>query len=185
MIVATRSTLRPLLLRLALALLAFAAGCVAPGELDAGGGPAGEPELPRPWTARFRSQGLVVADRIFIEGPQGLLDHVAARSEDGFHSYEAETLPEGFRQTFRVLRPEAGVELRAYLDAFEVVAFRELVIIERPGELPVRIHASGDAFMHEEGGAEDRRGTQLEIVGVLGPAQEPPPAEGTAGESER
>lgn len=157
---------------LPLALFATGTSCVSTEEMNSKSGTEGpslrEPEPPKPWTSQFRAPSLLVADRVFIEGPQGLLDHFASRSEDGFHSYEAETLPEGFKQSFKVLRPGSGVELRAYLDNFEVVVFRELVVIERPGEMDVRLEASGDAYWRDTSSGDERRGPRLEFVGVIG-----------------
>ncbi len=168
----------------ALALLACSSSCNSTTELDqqaARGGTQGDPQVPRPWTARFRSPALLVADRAYIEGPKGLLDHLACRSEDGFHSYEAETLPEGFKQSFRVLNQAAGVELRAYLDGFSIVAFHELIVLERPGELPVRVVLSGDAYMRDGTTGKERRGSQLEIVGALDGPPEPEEASSEVG----
>jgi hypothetical protein len=147
--------------------------CTSPTQLDPGPGGVGVPEgsnelpAPRPWTQAFRSPALVVADSVYVEGPRGLLDHIAARTEDGFHSYVAETLPEGFQQRFEVLRPEAGVELRAYLDAYEIVAFRELIVLERPGELDVLLRASGDTFWRDVTSGAERRGPEFSRVGRI------------------
>lgn len=156
---------------LGLTLLFLGSSCVSTDDIETPDSPEAqverEPEPPAPWTEHFRQSTLAMADRVFIEGPKGLLDHLATRSEDGFHSYEAETLPAGFQQTFKVIRPEAGVELRAYLDGYEIVAFQELVVIERPGELDVRVHLSGDAFLRESDSGVERRGPQLEIVGKI------------------
>ena len=169
----------PLLLSLPLLLVA----CVVPAELDpgaVGGGGETVPQAPRPWTPAFRQASLVIADRVHIEGPKGLLDHVATRAEDGFHSYEAETLPKGFEQRFRVLEPESGVELRAWLDNVEIVAMRELVVLERPGELDVLLRATGDAYWRDlESGAE-RRGPELRFTGPIEPVPEPGTPSGDA-----
>lgn len=159
-------------------VLALAVGaCVTQDEFDqnlSGQAPSSiEPEPPRPWTARFRSPTLLVADRAYLEGPRGLLEHLATRSEDDFHSYVAKAVPEGFRQEFKVLRPEAEVELRAYLDAFEIVVFEELIVLERPGQVDVLLRVSGDAYWRDGATGEERRGAQMEFVGPMdetGPA---------------
>lgn len=134
-----------------------------------------EPPKPRPWTATFRAPALLIANNVYIEGPQGLLDHVATRSVDEFHSYVAETLPEGFRQSYRVLRPEVAVELRSYLDALEIVAFNELVVIEKPGELDVTVRATGDAFWRDTTSGNEKRSFEITLHGPVDRAPSEPP----------
>jgi hypothetical protein len=126
-----------------------------------------EPPAPRPWTTDFREPGLLIANKVYIEGPKGLLDHVATRTVDEFHSYEAKTLPEGFRQTFRVLRPEAGVELRTYLDALEVVIFNELILIEKPGKIDVTVRGQGDAYWRDPVSGEEKRSFEISLKGAV------------------
>lgn len=146
--------------------------CTTTTEQDPGdGGMVSEgppvPLVPRPWTVAFRSPALIVAEKVHIEGPRGLLDHVATRAEDGFHSYVAETLPEGFQQRFEVLRPETGVELRAWLDNYEIVVLRELVLLERPGDVEVSLRAEGDAYWRDLAGDAERRGPLLRFTGQV------------------
>ena len=126
-----------------------------------------EPAPPAPWTSNFREPAILIANRVYIEGPKGLLEHVATRSVEEYHTYKAETVPEGFRQTYRVRRPEAGVELRAYLDALEVVAFEELIVIERPGKLDVRVRAQGDAYWRDSSTGKDRRSFEINLEGPV------------------
>jgi len=123
-------------------------------------------ELPA-WTEEFRSPALLMANRVTIEGPKGLVDHVATRLEPRFHGYAAETLPEGFRQVITSLEPGAGIEIRAYLDAFQVVAFEELVLLERPGQVDVIVRAEGDAYYRDTTSGAEQRGSRLEFRGVV------------------
>ncbi len=121
----------------------------------------------RPWTQDFREPAMLIANNVYIEGPQGLLDHIATRSLDEFHSYEAKTLPEGFCQTFKVLRPEAGVELRSYLDALELVIFNELIVIEKPGRLNVLVRAQGDAYWRDPVSGKEKRSFEINLEGII------------------
>jgi hypothetical protein len=123
--------------------------------------------LPLPWTSKFRESGVLIADSILIEGPLGLLDHVATRSVEEFHSYKAETLPSGFQQTYRVRAAGQGVEIRAYLDALKIVALRELIVIEKPGELDVHVRAQGDAYWQDPATLEEQRRFEINLVGPI------------------
>lgn len=164
------------MLRRTLPLLALAlAACTAPTReaqpptVD----PAAEPEVPdplvrRPWTTSFQEPALLFADRVRIEGPRGLLDHFAARTVDEYHGYDAETRPEGFVQSFTVSRPEAGVELRAYLDALELVVLEALVVVERPGDLDVSVVAEGDVYWRETASGREQRAARLVLEGGVG-----------------
>ncbi|MFT7486327.1 MAG: hypothetical protein ACI9F9_002182 [Candidatus Paceibacteria bacterium] len=129
---------------------------------------ASEPIMPRAWTTAFREPALLFADQVYIEGPRGLLDHFAARVEDGFHSYQAETLPEGFKQTFRVIDSGGDVELRGYLDAFELVVIQKLEVIEKPGKLDVLVRATGNVYWRDSATGRDHRATQLSFDGPIG-----------------
>jgi hypothetical protein len=128
--------------------------------------PIEPPPAPRPWTESFRSSALLIADEVRIEGPKGLLDHIATRIEPDFHTYVAETLPEGFQQTFEPRRADAGIDIRAYFDALEVVALKRLVLLERPGEVDVVVQAAGDAFWRESATGREQRGSLLRFVGT-------------------
>ncbi len=158
---------------LALGLLAGFASCTTPTEnsTEAGLDPTGEavpdPMVRKPWTTTFTEPALLFANTVEIEGPRGLMDHFAARTIDEYHSYAAETLPEGFRQVFRVERPESGVELRAYLDALEIVVIDELVVLERPGEHDVVVRAVGEVYWRETNSGREQRAAQLSLSGPV------------------
>ena len=128
--------------------------------------PLEPPPAPKPWTTSFRSPALLIADEVRIEGPQGLLDHIATRIEPDFHTYDAETIPEGFQQTFEPRDASAGIDIRAYFDALEVVALRRLVLLERPGDVEVVVQAAGDAFWRESATGREQRGSLLRFVGT-------------------
>jgi len=176
---------------LALGLLAGLVGCTTPTEnstetdLDPTGEAVPDPMVRKPWTTTFSEPALLFANTVHIEGPRGLMDHFAARTVDEYHSYAAETLPEGFRQVFRVERPEAGVELRAYLDALEIVVIDELVVLERPGEHDVIVRAVGEVYWRETNSGREQRAAQLSLSGPVeetGPYV--PPTEERSGDSD-
>ena len=157
-------------------LLVLFAACGSPtrNETDPGptppvvGGPSQPPPeaLPeRPWTETFRSPAMLIADEIRVEGPKGLIDHLATRVEPDHHTYTAETLPEGFCQTIELRRQDSGVEIRAYLDACELVALGKLIILERPGEVEVVVLATGDAYWRDSTTGAERRGPTLTFRG--------------------
>lgn len=164
---------------LAKTLLLSALGCLAscgtPGEdpeLDTTPVfvPYDEPEpqpepAPAPWTSTFQSAALLIADEIRIEGPKGLLNHIATRIEPDHHTYAATTLPEGFQQSFEPRNLAAGIDIRAYLDGLEVVALKRLVLLERPGDVQVIVEAVGDAFWRESSSGNEKRGSALRFVG--------------------
>lgn len=124
-----------------------------------------------PWTEEFREGGLLIADRVWIEGPVGLLQHVATRSVEEYHSYKAETLPEGFRQTYRVRHPEQGMEMRVFLDALKIVVLRELVLTEKPGPLDVHVRAQGDAYWQDPATGAEQRNFEINFVGPVDHSQ--------------
>ncbi len=146
-----------LLLAAALALLAACRTRPADeGEPD----PSGEePSAAPPWTRAFQEEAALVADEIRIEGPHDLLDHVAIRQDPELIEYHTRTTTEGLLQELSV-RPGVGrVEIRAQLDAWALAAFRRLVVLQRPGEVPVSVRASGDAAWFSATGTERREST--------------------------
>ena len=161
--------LSPCLLGLALVCLNACGTPPQENQPDALPGPVlGEPAAPKPptpWTTSFRGEAILIADVVRIEGPAGLLEHIATRIEPDFHTYEATTLPEGFQQRFEPRDASAGIEMRAYLDNLEVAAFRELVLLERPGDVQVIVEGLGDAYYREAATGDERRGAQLRFVG--------------------
>jgi hypothetical protein len=118
-----------------------------------------------PWTRSFEASALLIADEVRIEGPRGLMDHIATRIEPEYHSYSATTLPEGFQQVFETREEGRGMDLRAYLDGLEVVAFERLVLLERPGDVPVVVEALGEAFWREAATGREQRAATLRFEG--------------------
>lgn len=119
-----------------------------------------------PWTARFYDPVLLVADDVFIEGPKGLLAHLAIRQDEGRVLFVQRTIPEGLLQQALVAEGLEGVEIRAQLDGVEIVALKRLRALERPGDVPVRLEANGEVLWRPLQGEEpERRAARIEIVG--------------------
>lgn len=166
----TTTLLRAPSLVLTCALGCLLAACATPSEngtppTPTTGGPL-QTSPPTPWTASFDTAAIVVADEVRIEGPRGLLDHVATRSEPEYHDYVAETRPEGFRQVFTTKDPSAAVEVTAFLDAWRLVALRRLVVLERPGDVDVRVEAIGDVLWRDATTGEEKRASALTWTGT-------------------
>jgi len=141
-------------------------GCVTTVE-PVGPVPASGPKAPAlPWTQRFMTPAVLVADRILIEGPPDLLDHVAIRQEPELFRYTTETTAEGLRQEVVRLPTAGGSEIRAQLDTWSLGALQTLVVLQRPGEVAVTVRAVGNAVCIPTGGAEvEQRAAQLEFRG--------------------
>jgi len=125
---------------------------------------------PAPWTERFSTPAVLVAERVRIEGPSGLMEHLAVLADDELFETTLRATAEGLVQTVRP-RPEAqssGVTVRAHLDAWQLVAFRELESVERPGDVPIRIVAQGEVTWRDRDG-QQRTGPALEIEEHLDP----------------
>jgi hypothetical protein len=132
---------------------------------DAAAAGASREPVPIAWTDAFMRRALLLADEIRVEGPRGLLEHVAVRSDDGLYERDVETTPDGFVQTTSA-RPDVGELVRGQLDQWQLVANRRIVIIENPAALDVLITARGDALWQDPSGIE-RRDAMLEFEGPI------------------
>jgi len=117
------------------------------------------------WTPSFTRGALLIADELEIEGPRGLLQHLAARVVEPHHRQQVETLPEGFRHIIEVVDPSVGIEIRAHLDQMQMVAMRRITILERPGNVRVKVRALGQVF-YKRDGAEPVERASLELQGA-------------------
>jgi hypothetical protein len=142
----------------------FAVGCRSPARSAAPARTA-----PRPWTRTFMEPAVLLADTIRIEGPEGLLGHVATRPDPELHERTERAVPDGFMQEIIVRGHGAGGEIRAWLDRLEIVALKRLTVLERPAAVDVVVQASGDAFWRPIQGGEELRRPSLRLVGA------PPP----------
>jgi len=157
----------------ALLLVPLAPACTSgpepPVEVSEPGPVAGEvsavPErAPRRWTQTFLEPAVLVAREVTIEGPEGLREHVALLVDSLVHDYQVRTLPEGMLQEVTV-KPEATEEVvRGHLDRLQIAAEVRLRVLERPGDVPVIVTASGNAVWRTPDGKE-RSGESLRLVG--------------------
>lgn len=145
-------------------LSAFLGACQSPRSEPP---PPGAPPPQRAWTGAFRREAVLLADEIVIEGPADLIDHVVLRQDEATAVYTAQTVTDGLLQELTA-RPEAGVEVRAQLDAWSLAAFRKITVLQRPGEVPVSVRASGNAFWAAADGSGERREQQLFFQGLHG-----------------
>jgi hypothetical protein len=152
-------------------VLALLLGCGSPrADADA----AGSGPMPAPvdleslmWTNAFLQPANLIADEVVIEGPPALRNHVRVRQDSQGTVYSAQTTSKGFLQELAA-KPEAGyVELHAQLDSWQIVAFRRITWLERPGLGPVLVRASGGASWHAVAGGAERREEVLEFRGDL------------------
>ncbi|MEW6072422.1 MAG: hypothetical protein AB1726_07470 [Planctomycetota bacterium] len=154
-----------------LALLLFAGSLLLGGacETVTTGGPARpEAALPPGWTDTFLTPAFLVADEIAVEGPADLLTHVAIAQDTLHADYATKTTERGLVQEVTLRDESAGVEIRAQLDAWDLRALRRLVVLQRPGEVPVRVRAAGNAWWCRADGSQEVRREILEFQGVRG-----------------
>ncbi|TDJ69243.1 MAG: hypothetical protein E2O39_11995 [Planctomycetota bacterium] len=115
-----------------------------------------EPPQPKPWTDEFYRRAALLADRIHIEGPAGLLEHVVPSVDARVYSYTVKVIAEGFLQVTKVLGPESP-PISVQLDGWQIMALEELTILERVDDCEVSIVARGDAYwMDPATGKEER-----------------------------
>jgi len=165
-----------------LVVACFALGCSTPGETRAGeelpGGRPGEGDPGGPadvaatapaqpaWTETFLPEAVLMAGSVHIEGPPGLRDHLALVQDLDAHRYEAKTTEKGLLQTVFV-RDDVQylAPIRVHLDNLTILAERELIVLERPGWVPVTVEAEGDCFYRRTDSEEEQRGPSLRLVG--------------------
>lgn len=154
--------------------LAACAACTAPAEpsaeagaVEAGTKPAvrSASSAPRPWTESFMEPAVLVAREVSIEGPVGLLEHLALQVDPDVHEYVVKTTSAGFKQDLAFKRPASGQVLRAQLDQLVIAAELGIHVLERPGDDPVVVTAVGNAVWTSTAGAE-RRGERLRLSGA-------------------
>ena len=160
-------------------VLLLGAACASPD----GGSPSvrppsapGDPTLaaeqrlaPPPWTDAFERPAVLVAEEVRVEGPVGLLHHLATVSDPEEFERTEKTVPEGFLQEVAVKPDTPGAEIRAQLDGLAIVAFRRLTALERPGEVDVVVVARGEAYWAggEKGSEVEKRGDILRFQGKI------------------
>jgi len=119
-----------------------------------------------PWTESFLEPAVLLAADIRIEGPRGLLRHIATISNPEELDRIEKTLPEGFLQHVVVKPDVPGAEIRAQLDQLAIVATHSLYVLERPGPVDVVVLANGNAYW-ASGKENERRGASLRLEGKI------------------
>ncbi len=121
--------------------------------------------LKRPWTMRFREAGTLGANRVRIEGPSDLLQHVAIAQEPELFDYTTRTVPDGLLQTMRRRADASNARaIRAQLDEWQILSAFELEVLQRPGDGPVRVIADGEVIWLAEG-KDPVSSAHFEVVG--------------------
>ncbi|MHC4377497.1 MAG: hypothetical protein ACYS26_12925 [Planctomycetota bacterium] len=170
-----RSSPAPATLALGVLMLA-APGCnsTSGGAGQSGGAPpVAVPQPPPAWTGAFLEPALMVARRIEITGPLGLMDHCTTTQDPGRVVYAAETTERGFEQRLtRAPGLNELVQLRGSIDQWRLVATDLLILREDPTARTVSVRAEGDVFLNR--GEDQQRDSfyELEVpVGAPAPIQ--------------
>ena len=127
-----------------------------------------EPAQPTLWTDEFMARTALLAEEVRIEGPVGVLDHVAMRPDPDFHDYVVETTPEGLRQVVSAKSADAP-EIAAQLDGLQIKVLRRIVVLERPGVSEVVVRADGDVYWGDPASGKEERGPHWERRATVGP----------------
>ncbi len=125
------------------------------------------PDPPRPWTRAFREKSLLVAREVSVEGPPGLLAHVAILQDPQTCDHEVRTTPEGLLQEASVRPGAEGALARCQLDGLAIAATRRLEVLERPLAEQVVVRARGEAVWQRVDGADRRTGAEVVLRGRL------------------
>jgi hypothetical protein len=148
--------------------LVLLCACGASRASDPAPAPAHDPLVPRPWTKAFLSPAVLIADDIRIEGPDDLLQHFASQQDPSITTYTSRTTGAGLLQE-TVLQPGVGgVEITAQLDGWELRALRRLVVLQRFGDGPVTVRASGNAYWASASDGREKRAEVLTFRGERG-----------------
>lgn len=153
--------------RVALLLVGLAGAC---GSAQPGDDPARSEASPQaaaaglPWTREFQVSSTLVAREVLVEGPPGLIDHVAFKQLPE-QRYTAKTTAEGFLQEVTADQ-EGGELIRIQIDNLAIAAERRIRVLERVVEGPVRIHATGDVFFKNLETGQESRSESFDLTGA-------------------
>lgn len=125
-----------------------------------------EPAPPLPWPADFQGSATLLADRIRVEGPPGLLDHCVTRSDDRLFLRTVKTTEEGLLQVVQPGPAAAGDPVRGQLDGWALAALQQLVLLERPNAEAVTVIAEGGVFWATPDG-DEQRAARREFIAPL------------------
>jgi hypothetical protein len=160
-----------------IALLLLAAGCTSSSptshDESPGKAAAAEPEarpMPDamlPWTDAFQQSAVLLANEVRVEGPQGLIAHIATVSNSEQLDRVEKATPDGFLQVVRPKEGIHGVEIKAQLDRLTIVALERLTVLERPGAKAVIVDAKGEVFWQDLESKAEKRGEALRLEGKV------------------
>jgi hypothetical protein len=128
---------------------------------------------PPAWPSELEQQALLIADRIEIEGPPGLIAHVAMQQVPGEIDYRIETTRDGLLQTWEA---RTGLEIRGQLDNTVLAAVRRVSVLERFAAAAVVVRASGSVY-YKQGLTETRVPTWSRTYPLPEPAAPTAPRE--------
>jgi ribosomal protein S28E/S33 len=152
---------------LSLLLVALVGACgSAPSGEDTSSSTAGaaEPAAGLPWTREFQVSSTLVAREVLVEGPPGLIHHVAFKQHPD-QKYVAKTTADGFLQEVTSDREE-GELIRIQIDNLAIAAEWRIRVLERVVEGPVRVHATGDVFYKNLETGQETRSESLDLTGA-------------------
>src|SRR5262245_8049875 len=126
------ASVRPVPIALLLCLMLTGAGCTSSSPTahdESPGKPAAAqpearpmPDAMLPWTDAFQKSAVLLANDVRVEGPQGLIAHVATVSNSEQLERVEKATPDGFLQVVRPKQGIHGVEIKAQLDRLTIVA---------------------------------------------------------------
>ncbi len=117
----------------------------------------------RLWTKEFQAKSILIANEISIEGPPGLIDHVAFKQKPE-QTYTVKTVAEGFLQ--EIAAPaEAENPIEIQIDNLAIYAVRNARILERVSAGPVRIRARGEVLWKNLESGQEQRAESFELNG--------------------
>jgi hypothetical protein len=124
-----------------------------------------EPPAPAPWTETFMAPATLVAEEVRIEGPPGLIEHVAVAQDPDNISYVSRAVPQGLLQEWTVKPSGSDEPIRGRMDALDLAVTRRLVVLERPAAVPLVVEARGEVWWRRESDGREQRGASLRLVG--------------------
>ena len=127
--------------------------------------------LPAPWTDAFSERAILLADRILIEGPAGLIEHLVMTLDDA----------DGLEVVLKFRGDGDGQGLlRAQIDAWNLAAYKEIRMDLHAGLNEVTVTAEGNALWKDTDGGE-KRSARLQFRGPVKsvPESEPSSAPGS------
>jgi hypothetical protein len=121
----------------------------------------------KPWTDAFVKPAVLLARDVRVEGPDGLLEHFVSRQELDIVDIQTKTTPDGLLQTITLYDGVPNGEIRAQLDNLAITCLHRLEVLERPGDVPIVVVATGDAYYQETTSKMEKRGPSLRFEGTV------------------